>query len=354
MIVLFKPYTAARALDMISSVLARGYIGEGPMVKRFEQELVRWIGECAVVNSGTSALWLAADLLHLNEDTLVVMTPMTCLATGIPFAHRRCPILWADCDPVTGLIDIEDVRALFMEYGSRIKAVVAVDYGGQLAVTPELLTLAANNGAWVIEDAAHSFGLQSRPSVSNLVVCYSFQAIKMLTTGDGGAIACANGKMLEEARLKRWFGLDRSQGGFRCEQTVRFIGYKMHMNDIAAALGLANLPHVATNLYLHLEHAIAYLNAGIGIDSERGSTHWLHTIHVPDRESFIEKMADRSVQCARVHTRIDRQPIFMAEEHRALPGVTEFDRTQVSIPVGWHLTADDIAHVIRSVKEVLA
>ncbi len=342
----------------IAHSFAENYVGEGPRVKEFEQALRPWIGDAVAVNSGTSALWLAYDLAGVKRGSLVIATPMTCLATVIPLAHIGAEIIWCDVDPRTGLIDVDDVRSLFLQYGPQIAAVVAVDYGGQLVDYEALRQLCDDNGAALIADRAHSFGAYW-PATTAHFCTYSFQAIKHLTTGDGGALVCLSTEHTEQARLKRWFGLDRSRGGFRCEQTVTTLGYKFAMNDIAAGIGLANLPYVEANIRAARVHAMRYEVLGPhqpGVGSKRDvNSAWLHTIHVPDREQFISRMADRGVQCARVHARCDIQPIFHSDVSSwtlgLRPGVAEFDRTQVSIPVGWHLSDADVQHVIKSVQE---
>ena len=349
MIPLFRPFVAPEAAQAVANVLASGYIGQGKVVDQFEAALGPWIGRAVTVNSGTSALWLAYDLAGISRGSRVICTPMTCLATCMPLEHLGAEIIWADVNPKTGLIDVEDVRRLFLsnDPGS-ITAVIAVDYGGRLVDHNSLLTLCHNNQAALIIDCAHSFGHEG-DAIRADFCCYSFQAIKHLTTGDGGALVCRRQEDEKLARLKRWFSLDRSTGGFRCEQKVASAGYKFHMNDIAASIGLANLFYVNANVTLHRHHAAAYDQAGFGHQSQRGSN-WLFTIHVNDRDQFVKRMAERGVQCARVHTRCDTQNIFNADQ-RSLPGVTKFDLSQVSIPVGWYLSKEDVQYIIQSVQE---
>lgn len=346
---LFKPFVCEQADLAVSDVLQSGYIGEGEVVRRFEEALAWWIGPCVTVNSGTSALWLAYDLAGIGPGDLVISTPMTCLATNIPLLHLGARILWADVDPRTGLIDPWSVEALLAQH--KVKAIVAVDYGGVPAPVAELRALSWDQRSSIILDCAHSFGTYRNEGAHYRA--YSFQAIKTLTTGDGGALWCSDPIKLEEARLKRWFGLDRRTGGFRCEQTVQHVGYKFHMNDIAAAIGLANLSHMEENLTRARRNAAAYDEAGLGHVTQASSC-WLYTILVPNRDQFIHAMAERGIQCARVHSRNDVQPIFAREKGQpALPGVTQFDDQQVSIPVGWWLGAGDVRDVIEAVQSIV-
>jgi dTDP-4-amino-4,6-dideoxygalactose transaminase len=351
MIRLFRHFVDPSAAEMVAETLASSCIGQGPKVDQFEHALEPWIGPNVTVNSGTSALWLAYDLAGIKEGDYVISTPMTCLATNIPLAHIGCTILWADVDPKTGLIDPASVRQLLKNY-DKVRAIVCVDYAGSVCDIESLWLYSNQYEAFLIDDAAHSFGA-CRESGNKWYWanfhCYSFQAIKHLTTGDGGAITMRGDQT--EARLKRWFGLDRTKGDFRCDQTVTLKGYKFHMTDIAATLGLANLAHVGERIALHRKHAAAYDAAGLG-KTPPGSSSWMYNVLVPDRESFISEMAKRGIECARTHNRNDRHPIFRAPEQH-LPGVTEFNDHQCSVPVGWWLSDEDVAHIIKSATEVL-
>jgi dTDP-4-amino-4,6-dideoxygalactose transaminase len=132
---------------------------------------------------------------------------------------------------------------------------------------------------------------------------------------------------------------------------VTLKGYKFHLTDIAATIGLANLAHVGERIALHRKHAAAYDAAGLG-NTPPGSSCWMYNVLVPDRERFIREMGKRGIECARTHNRNDRHPIFRAPEQH-LPGVTEFNDHQCSVPVGWWLTDEDVAHIIKSATEVL-
>ena len=346
MIPLFKHFVAPEAATAVRETLYSSCIGQGPKVDEFEKALEPWIGPNVTVNSGTSALWLAYDLAGIKPGDWVISTPMTCLATNIPLAHMEANILWADVNPKTGLIDPESVERLLKNY-PQTKAIVCVDYCGVVCDLPALMELAEEHGTVLIDDAAHSFGA-NHGDLSHLTA-YSFQAIKHLTTGDGGAISIHDDVLREQATLKRWFGLDRTGGGFRCDQVVDMKGYKFHLTDIAASIGLANLPHVAANIQKHRDHANAYNNAGLG-SMPLESSCWCYNVLAPDRESFIRKMADRGVQVARTHNRNDRHPIFRYRP-QPLPGVQEYNDQQCTIPVGWWLSDEDVVHVIKSAWE---
>ena len=360
---LFKPFVAAHAAENVRAVLDSGYIGEGPKVKEFEAALEHLLdAPVLTVNSGTSAIHLALDLAGINRGDWVVSTPMTCIATNVCVLQRGAHIAWADVDPSTGLIDPAD--AYHMLRAMDAKAILAVDYGGLPCDYEAIAYYTALGGASAILDAAHSLLTMLTDSTGTYVhnhhhmdyTCYSFQAIKHLTTGDGGGLICPPHKR-EEARRKRWFGLDRSLGGFRCEQEVKELGYKFHMNDIAAAIGLANIESVEDVVTIARENA-AYYHAALADlpitlpPLNPDASWWLYTILVPNRELFIRDMEDRGIQCAKPHSRNDVNPIFRLY-HRNLPGVEKFDSRQVAIPVGWWVTPTLRERIATTIHEVL-
>ena len=337
----------------VARVLSSGYIGQGPVVDDFEDEFSKRIGSSRRVvstNSCTSAIDLALRLCGIGVGDLVVSTPMTCLATNVPVVNRGAKILWADVDPKTGLICCDSVRRICKQY--KIKAVMAVDWGGLCPNYGDLRNAAS--GAPVIEDAAHCFDLlPGRPGGHGDYVAYSFQAIKFVTAGDGGALLCPDDDTDKRARLLRWFGFDRTSSlDFRCQQNLSEIGYKYHLNDIAAVIGLANLPLATTAVNRHIVNA-AYYDGCLGLDHSSNRSPWLYGLTLGNRDEFIRQAAGRGIACSQVHTRNDGHDGMRAASFaiKSLPGVDFFSRHQVNIPVGWWLTEEDRQRVAEFVLE---
>lgn len=354
MIPLFKVSMSPEAPARVAEVLASGYIGQGPMVERFEaalQQLLDLPAPPLTTNSCTSAIDLALHLIGVGPMDEVITTSVTCTATNSPIVTRGGIPVWADVDPLTGLIDPMDVAR---KIDIRTKAIIAVDWGGALCDYNALKRF----GLPVIQDAAHSL----TAGIGGDYVCWSFQAIKHLTTGDGGALWCPPEQM-ERARLLRWYGLDRrSKADFRCEQNIQEVGYKYHMNDIAAAIGLANIGATKGLIAKHKRHAEDYYNAFvrrryhamtegpvIAPIFDPASPYWLYTLLVEDRHGFIAHMAERGIACSPVHARNDTHTAFHFP-NGPLPGVDHFASRNVAIPVGWWLSADDRRAVIEAVQ----
>jgi len=345
---LFKVAMAEDAPAAVQKVLESGYIGQGPRVEEFEQALARALDAPFVplsLNSGTSALDLALHLIGVGPGDEVISTPMTCTASNAVIVNRGASIVWADVDRLTGLISPEDVE---LKLTARTKAIMAVDWGGKPCEYDHLCSF----GVPVIEDAAHAFLATSKgESIARSggdYICWSFQAIKHLTTGDGGALLPPP-ENLERGRLLRWYGLDRRQGdSFRCEQEITEAGFKYHMNDIAAAIGLANLALAQENVAKHRANAEFYNWALWGKVHDPDSSYWLFTILVKERDKFIQHMREREIEVSPVHSRNDRQRAFRFPCE--LPGVDFFAEHEVAIPCGWWLSEKDRERVLEEVR----
>lgn len=372
------------ALPALTEVLESGHVAQGPVVDRFEMALERalglvprpgsaWMGgDVVTVNSGTSALHLAMVLAGVERGTGVIVSPMTCAATIAPIIHLGAIPIWADVDPMTGLLAPEAVDWAAKCAKVPIRAVVGVDWAG-VPCDYAALRRVVPGRIPIIEDAAHAM-LATRPTpggpvqlgvraaADNMFVCYSLQAIKHLTSGDGGILICPTPELTVRARQLRWFGLDRrSSADFRAAQDIDEAGYKYHLNDIAAAIGLANLPGLAGAVAAHRENARAITSALFELGcrdhprvelvpfDEHGS-YWVLTLLVDDRPAFEAHMKARGIATSQVHRRNDHQPAFARVAPKvALPGLDRFAARQIAIPCGWWLTATDRERIIDAV-----
>lgn len=347
LIPLFNVFMSKAIMKPLEKTLLSGYIGQGPRVEEFEKKVAAFIGNPYVltVNSGTSALHLALRLIGIKPGDEVISTPMTCTATNWPILANGGTIIWADIDPQTGNIDPKSIASRITK---KTKAIMVVDWGGYPADIAAIKEIAGKIP--VIEDAAHAFGSIYKGKLvgqSADYTCFSFQAIKHLTCGDGGALVVSDKKIYERGKLLRWYGIDRERRSQheRIEIDVNEWGYKFHMNDINATIGLQNLKHVKSILASHRDNAAFYTKALSGLkhihlldeNNEYKSSYWLFTIKAMHVHAFIEYMNERNVMVSQVHRRNDTHPVtrnFL----RPLPGVDKFTSEMVCIPVGWWVT----------------
>jgi len=357
---LFKVHMPESVLEPLAKTLLSGYIGQGPVVDTFEKALAPWFGNQNVLalNSGTSALMLALRLANVGLGDEVISSPMTCTATNEPVLAMGARITWADIDPWTANIDPLDVERKITE---KTRAIIAVHWGGYPCELDELNRIARKYNVKLIEDAAHAFGAtyhgQPVGSLSDFS-CFSFQAIKQLTTVDGGALVCRDTEAHKRGKLLRWYGIDREseRKDFRCEEDVAEFGYKFHMNDVNATIGLEQLKFVPEILHRHRANAAYFRERFDGLHGlkllhykpDREGSYWLFTVRVPKRLTFMQEMKNAGIVVSQVHARNDMHTMF--KEFRSnLPSVNEFFAEQVSIPVGWWLTEEQRQYIADSV-----
>ena len=351
-------------LPALRDVLYSGQVGQGPKVEEFEAALAPVAGNRNVlaVNSGTSALQLALRLAGARGGS-VVTTPMTCAATVLPVLAEGARPVWADIDPATGNIDPLDAER---KLAPDTRAVLAVHWGGQPCDMTALMDLGARHGIPVIVDAAHALGAQwaGEPVGSPAAdfTCFSLQAIKHITTIDGGILTTRDAADYRRGKLLRWYGIDRDaeQADARVAADIGDWGYKFHMNDVAATIGLAQLAHLPGILAAHRGNSAFYGDALCGLVQAAPARRysegawWLYTLLWRDggqRAAFQAFMRAAGIQVSRVHGRLNRLTCFREYAAGPLPGVDEFFERECCIPVHWALTEADRRAVAGAVTE---
>ena len=232
----------------VVKVLRGDWVTSGPAVGEFEQALSEFAGVPTVaVNSGTAALHCAYRASGLGPDTELITSPLTFVATAAAAVHLGARVKFVDVDDATLTIRSDAASA---ECGPATRAITAIDFAGHPADYTALAPVARKSGVVLIADAAHSLGASHRGvPVGSLadITTFSFHPVKAITTGEGGAVASANGTYLERARLFRNHGLvrDRAQMLFESEgrwyQEVHEVGLNYRIPDILCALGTSQL-----------------------------------------------------------------------------------------------------------------
>lgn len=359
----FNTHVSEQAIKNVVEVLRSGRLSEGLMVKRFEQALADELGllRPVALNSGTSSLHLALVLASVGPGDEVIVPPQTFVATALAVLMVGATPVFADIDPNTGNLSPESFR---QHITARTRAVMPVHWAGYPCELDEINQIAANNGIAVIEDAAHALGAtyKNRPigTISRFTV-FSFQAIKHLTTGDGGALCCGEAADENAARRGRWFGIDRestamSSLGERIYDLTT-LGYKYHLNDLSAAVGLGNLEGFKIRLRRRREIAALYrqaLSDVVGMTlleakDDREPAYWLFTMRVERRDDFVRKLAEFGIPCSVVHQRIDRHSIFGGIRQN-LSGQALFTSSQISLPVHEAIEDAQIETMISVIK----
>lgn len=368
MIRLFRVNMPKTVEKPLLETLFSGYVTEGPKVKEFERLLGEYIDNPNVlaVNSGTSALTLALRLAGVRPGNEVITTPMTCTATNLPILNLFAVPVFADVDPITGNIDPDSVEELITP---NTKAIMCVDWGGLPCKLDKLMDIAKRHKLKLIEDAAHAFGASFKDKKVGSVAdftCFSFQAIKHITTIDGGAIACLNEEDYSRGKRLRWFGIDRDikTADARVDVDIPEDGYKFHMNDVAATIGIEQLKHfdlkrvteIADTYKDELDEWFLPALPDLPTDFNYRSSFWLFTILLPEyasTEHFRGFMAARDIQVSKVHGRNDQYEIFRKRgrsEGIGL-GLPSFYNRMICLPIHDQLSDTDVQKVIAACNE---
>jgi dTDP-4-amino-4,6-dideoxygalactose transaminase len=357
-----------KALHNIADVFTSGYINEGEQVIKLQSELKNYlkVRNLTLVNSGTSALTLALRIIGIDKGDEVITTAMTCVATNTAILNSGAKIVWADIDIDSGMISAIDVER---KITNKTKAIMVVNWAGTPCDLAGFDRISKRYNIPVIQDAAHSFGayFQSRPIADfTNFTCYSFQAIKHFTTGDGGAIVCRSDSDAILARKLKWFGYDRDSvkdakgdwKGQKWDADIEFgeVGYKFNMNNLAAAVGLANISEIHKVLQRHRENAshlreiIKSHERVILIDAEkdRVSSYWVYTLRLnsseQQRNQVLISLNSKGIGAGLVHLPNYLYSAFK-EFNANLPNTVLFSKTQLSLPCGWWLDKNDIEFI---------
>jgi perosamine synthetase len=346
-----------RLLPRLEAVMYSGQVGDGGIVKQFEEQFGKFIGNprALAISSGTAALHTALVLANVGGGDEVISTPMTAEPTNMAILHTGGRVVWADVDPDSGNMAPQSLRD---KITARTKAIVVVHYAGIPVQLREISRIAAEHGIPLIEDAAHALGARyegARIGNHSDYVIFSFQAIKHMTTGDGGMLLCRREADLPKGRRVRWFGIDRDQP--RTTVDVCEVGYKYNMNNITAAIGLEQLENIESAIERHMANG-SFLDRALStvsglkvsrFEAVAQPAHWIYTVLVERRDDLARCLSAAGIECSQVHRRNDRHPVFHASRCE-LPGLDDYYSRMLHIPCGWWVSDDDRDYIVDCIR----
>lgn len=369
---LFKVFMSPNAKVEVGKVLDSGYIGQGPKVEEFEACLRNFLNTDRVLtlNSGTSGLHLALHLLkkqnNIQDGDEVLATALTCTASNWPILANGLKIKWVDINPRNLNMDLDDLER---KINHKTKAIIVVHWGGYPVDLDRLKAIQEKSyqiygfKPAIIEDGAHAFGSeykgQKLGNHGNMVM-YSLQAIKHITSVDGGVLVLPNQELHRRGKLIRWYGIDRegNRKDFRCEADIEEWGFKFHMNDVCATIGIENLKFADEILSKHRSNAAYYdknLSNVAGVTTLERSQHhnsafWIYSMLVENRDGFYKHMKEHGVIVSQVHERNDKHTC-VKEYRSSLPTLDKTIPNLVSIPVGWWVNEEDRQYIVDCIKK---
>ena len=363
----YRPHATPDDIAAVTHVLQSGYWGHGPVCKEFESEFSRFLGvkHCFTTTSCTAALFLAGKVMDLRCDTgkpQVIIPAITWISTALLAEHNGYEVVFADVEPDTLNISAEDV---LRKITPRTKAVVAMHHSGNACDLDAIIAIAREHDLRVVEDCAHAIGglYKGRPLGSfGDLACFSFQAVKNVSSGDGGMLVTNNDEYATKVKPLRWLGMNidsrqRIQGDrFSWDYDVAEFGYKLAMNDVVAALGLSQFKRVDKINVRRRELADRYRDAfsgsNVGMLSKKPyaeSSNHVFCLKVVDRGGLADVLAE-----AGIHTNVHYKPLYKFSVYASVvpdcPNAESVWPQLITIPLYPELTESEQDTIIKIVK----
>ena len=352
-------------IDAVVSALKGDFLTGGPSVRAFEEALEAYLGvkHVCVMNSATSALHVAYQIIDLQKDDEIITTPLTFAATSN--AAIQCGATPLFCDiRYDGNIDERKLEALITP---RTKAIVPVDFGGNPLPIQSIKALCEKHKLFLIEDASHALGSEmDGEKVGNGadITIFSFHAIKPITTFEGGAIVTNNTDFYEKAKLLRSHGIVKKE---LWNSDMVLLGENYRLSDVACALGLSQLKRLDTFIQRRNDIAAFYderfaknpFFTTIAIDAPKKSARHLYPILL-DRSLWCSKEEIfKALHVKGLGVQVHYKPVYQFSYYKErfgeqrLPVAEDFYRAELSIPCHQGMSMEDAAHVADVLLETL-
>lgn len=369
---LVKPYIGKEELENIEEVFTRAWLGRGPKVEELEKAWTYYLGcqDSVAVNSGTAALHLALWAYGFPKGKKVLVPAMTFIATANVALYNNLTPVFVDVNEETLQIDLEDLKR---KYDNDCVAIIPVHFGGHPVPMDKLMPWAREHNLKVISDCAHCAGGQYKGKKLGTwadMGCFSFEEKKCMVTGDGGMVSSDNKELIEKIRGNRQVGMssgtwqrfkDAKDVGkadaYHWYYEVKDLGYKYNMNDIAAAIGLAQLKKLDYMNNRRIEIIRRYLegikdckNVRPAFPYDLTTTYYDFMVRVKNRDDFIIFMQENGISTG-VHTM--PIPLFSLYQNYKtnVPTAMRIWSEYVVLPLFVGLADEEIEYVIDKIRE---
>ncbi len=367
MIPVFRPSMGDDEIRAVEKVLRSGWIGLGPKTREFEEQFASYLGVEHVValNSCTAALHLALKIMDVTGKE-VITSPMSFVSTNHAILYNEAVPVFADIEEDTLNMRIDEIESLV---GPRTAAILLVHYGGHACDMDPILEIASKKGVRVIEDAAHACGGEYKGKKIGSIgdaTCFSFHAVKNLAMGDGGAITVHDSAVAERIRKLYWLGISRGtwdrtkDKAYKWEYDVEEVGYKYHLNDILAAIGLVQLQKLdrmnarrreIVEKYNEAFKDVNWIETPVEKEYVKSANH-NYVIKVLDgrRDALIEYLAANEIS-AGVHYIPNHLYDMYKPYYRKLPVAERIWRRLATLPLFPDLTEAEQDYIVEKIRD---
>lgn len=351
----------------VCKILDNEYLGMGPEVVKFEEDIKQFLElkdrEVVCVNSGTSALQLALSVLGIGYDDEVLVPSLTFVASYQAISAVGAKPISCDVKDENLLMDSADVEKRIT---SKTKAIMPVHYASNPDGMEEIYKIAKKYNLRVVEDAAHSFGsIVGKNYVGSKgdIICFSFDGIKNITSGEGGAIITSDLDLVDKMRDSRLLGVikdsdKRASGKRSWNFDVTTQGYRFHMSDIMAAIGrvqLKKLPDFAKkrkNLCTHYNHKLTNIqNIQLLLKSVNDVCPHIFVIRVRNnhRKGLIKYLNDKGIQTG-IHYNANHLLTYYKTNYQ-LPITEKASKEILTLPLHVDMDIEDVDYIVTKIEE---
>ena len=372
-----KPIIGDQERAAVAEVLEGSTLTHGPRVKAFEAAFAEFTGAPHAIGTATcmASLHLAYMAIDLGPGDEVIVPAQTHVAMAHAVEVCGAKPVFCDCESETGNVDLDQLEGLI---GPRTRAISVVHYLGLPVEMERVLALARARDLFVVEDCAIALGARIAGTHVGLhgdVGCFSFYPVKHITTGEGGMVITNRAEIAERVSKQRAFGIDRSVLADRRHTGAYDIdlpGLNYRLGETAAAIGVEQMKRLPEFLaarernFRALFEGLAELDhldvVGSDDQGDRESSHYCLVAQLRPpldrrREELIEALKARGVGSSVYYPKPLPETRYYAEAYGHRPGsfpeAARISYGSIALPVGPHLSGEDIEQVIEGVREVV-
>ena len=368
---LFKPFFSEKELQNVKEAFDRSWVGLGPNVYEFEKKWADHVGANLAIglNSATAALHLALRIFNFPKGKKVLVPAMTFSSTASAILYNDLVPVFVDSDPETMGMSIEDLK---IKCDKDCVAVMPVHFCGHPVKMEELVPWAREKGLKIIEDCAHTTGsIYKGKSLGTWgdVGCFSFEEKKLMTTGDGGMMVTNEPELFKDVKAMRWVGIDKdnwktaksytdvNKDAYHWFYELNVLGWKYNMNDLAAAIGLAQLERLSEMNNRRSEIISRYLS---GVEELNGIkpllpykpdqyVYQMFGIRADNKEDLMIYLKSKGIATGCHYTPLTMQPLFKEFAGSCPVAETEYN-LMITLPLHYDLGNDEVKYIIDNLK----
>ncbi len=363
-------------IQAVVDVLKSDYLTTGPYVKKFEQEVAKYVGAkyAVAVSNGTAGLHMACDACGIKEGDEVIVSAITFAASSNAVLYCGGKPVFVDVDPINYNIDISKIEEKITD---RTKAIIPVDFTGQPVDMDEIKKIADKYNLYIIEDGAHSLGSEYKGekvgSKADMVE-FSFHPVKPITTAEGGVVTTNDENLYKKMIKFRSHGITRDtdlleeqHGPWYYEQQT--LGYNYRLTDVQSALGISQLYKLDIYINRRRELAKIYNEELQNIEQivtpfepEYSNSGWhIYVIQIkPELLTVGRKQIFEALQCENIGVNVHYLPVYLHPYYKKIgyekgicPNAEKLYENMITLPLYPSMTNEDAQDVIKAVKKVI-